>query len=103
MKLYQVDVDRIPSDAVGFVKALRVIGRMSLADASEVHAHLAGCGGGTVVAGVELAIAEHIERELVRAGAGASIAESSVRSPSSCNPPAARMFVWNKFRRLEAA
>jgi hypothetical protein len=103
MKLYQVDVDRVPSNPIGFVKALRVIGKMSLADASAVHAHLVRCGGGTVVAGVEQAIAEHIERELVAAGAAASVVETSVRSPSSCNPLVATMFAWSALRRLEAA
>jgi hypothetical protein len=103
MKLYQVDIHALPSDAAEFARALRVVGKMSLADASSVEALLRRTGGGTVVAGVELPVAEHVARELGKAGARIVIAESSVRSPASCNPAAAGMFVWSKFRSLEAA
>lgn len=102
-KLYQVDVDRVPVVAVEFVKALRLVGRMSLREASDVHAHLVASGGGTVIAGVERAVAEHVARELGRAGAVATVAESSVRSPASCNPAAAIVFSWRRFRQLESA
>ncbi len=103
MKLYQVDIEEVPADPIEFVKALRVVGKMSLADASEVQKLLIGSGGGTVVAGVELGVAQHIAQVLAGAGARTSVVESSVRSPSSCNPAAATRFVWNKFRSLEAA
>ncbi len=100
---YQVDVERVPPDATEFARALRVIGKMSLREAVEIQAYLVGAGGGTVVAGVELTVAEHIARELVAVGATASVAESSVRSPSRCNPVVAKKFAWARFRSIEVA
>ena len=99
--LYQVDVDRIPADAIEFAKALRVVGKMSLRDATAIHAYLAGAGGGTVVAGVELTVAEHIARELAAAGAAAVVVETSVRSPSRCSPVVATKYAWDRFRSIE--
>jgi hypothetical protein len=103
MTLYQVDIHEVPPDPAAFARALRVVGRMSLADARTVEALLRREGGGTVIAGVELPVAEHVARELGRAGARTTIAESSVRSPSSCHPEAARVFAWNRYRSLGAA
>lgn len=100
-KLYQVEVARVPADGVEIVKALRLVGRMSLREASDVHAYLVEAQGGTVVAGVELTVAEHIARELVTAGAAAVVVESSVRSPSRCNPVVAKKFSWTRLRSIE--
>ena len=98
--LYQVDVDRVPADPVAFAKALRVIGGTSLQDAAAIHAYLLRAGGGTVVAGIEMTIAEHIARELVAAGALATVVESSVRSPSRCSPIVATKLGWKRFRSI---
>jgi hypothetical protein len=98
--LYQVDVDRVPADPVAFAKALRVIGGTSLRDATDIHAYLVRAGGGTVVAGVELTVAEHIARELVAVGASAAVIESSVRSPSRLSPVVATKHAWKRFRSI---
>ena len=100
-KLYQVDVGRVPADGVEIVKALRLVGQMSLRQASDVHACLVESRGGTVVAGIELTVAEHIARELVTAGADAVVAESSVRSPSRCDPAVAVKFTWTRLRSID--
>lgn len=102
-KLYQVDVDRVPTDAVELAKALRVVAKMSLADADAVQAHLAGSGGGTVVAGIALEVAEHIAKELGAAGAMVTVAESSVRSPCRADPAADSKFAWGRLRQLGPA
>ena len=100
-KLYQVDVAGLPAGGAEIVKALRLVGRMSLREASDLHAYLVESPGGTVVAGVELTVAEHIARELVAAGAAAVVAESSVRSPSRCDPAVATKFAWSRLRSIE--
>ena len=102
-KLYQVDVDRAPSDAVELARALRVVARMSLSDAAVVETHLTRWGGGTVVAGIPLDVAEHIARELGAVGAKVTIAETSVRSPCRADPAASTRFVWGKLRKLQPA
>ena len=102
-KLYQVDVDRAPTDAMEFVRALRVVAKMSLSDAAVVQTHLARWGGGTVVAGIPLDVAEHIAGELGAVGAKVTIAETSVRSPCRADPAAAARFVWGRLRQLEPA
>ncbi|HKE19395.1 MAG TPA: hypothetical protein VKB80_31175 [Kofleriaceae bacterium] len=101
--LYQVDIDEMPADTTPLIRALRVVGKMSLEDARGVQTYLTRAGGGTVVAGVDLAVAQHIAGELGRAGARALVVESSVRSATSCNPEAAKMFVWGAFRTLQTA
>jgi hypothetical protein len=98
--LYQVDITQIPADMIGMTKALRVIGKMPLRKAWDVAQWLAGSGGGTVAAGLELSVAESIVRELERANVAASINESSVKSPVSADPAAATAFEWGSFRRL---
>ena len=98
--LYQVDITQIPKDMIGMTKALRVIGRMPLRKARDVAQWLAGSGGGTVAAGLELSVAESIVRELERANVVASINESSVKSPVSADPAAATAFEWGSLRRL---
>lgn len=100
-KLYQVDVASVPADGAEIVKALRLVGRMSLREARDVHAYLVESGGGTVVAGVALTVAEHIARELVTVGAAAVVAESSVRSPSRCDPAAAAKLTWTRLRAID--
>lgn len=100
-KLYQVDVARVPADGAEIIKALRLVGRMSLREASDVHVHLVRSRGGTVVAGVELTVAEHIARELAAAGADAVVAESSVRSPSRCDPAVVEKLTWTRLRSIE--
>ena len=102
-----IDVDALPSRlhdrATELARALRVVARMSLSDAAVVETHLARWGGGTVVAGIPLEVAEHIAGELAAVGAKVTIAETSVRSPCRADPAASTRFVWGRLRQLQPA
>ncbi|HMH67259.1 MAG TPA: hypothetical protein VK519_04995 [Pinirhizobacter sp.] len=98
--LYQVDVKDVPADHAVLTKALRVIGKMPLQRSAEIATFLQANGGGTVAAGIERSVADHIVGELGKASLKATVSETSVSTPMTCSPEAAESFRWTSTRQL---
>lgn len=88
MDRYQVQVQGVPDNEVPFVKAMRVVGEVSLADAVRIHAHARNSGGTVLVAGIERTVADHIAAVFTAAGIAVSVHPSTVASPMICRPQA---------------
>lgn len=98
MNTFQVDVSKLPSARTTAIKALRVAGKTTLAGADRLHQWLAQQGTGTVLAGVERDVADHVARALRAAGMVAEVSASSVRTPLVFGPLAHRRFRWQGLR-----
>lgn len=88
MDRFQVQVEGMPADEVAFVKAMRVVGDVSLADAVRVFAHARYHDGTVLVAGIQRAIADHVVEIFRAAGIADGIHPSTVASPMICRPQA---------------
>ena len=98
MNTFQVDVSKLPPARAGAIKALRVAGKATLASAERLHQWLAQRGTGTVLAGVERDVADHVARALRAAGLAAEVSASSVHTPLVFGPLAHRRFRWQGLR-----
>lgn|GEM_PF-2148590 len=91
---YQVDLVDGAGDELAFVRALRTIARLSLAEALEIHAYAARATTATVVAGVRFATASQLACALGAAGIAAKVVPSSVATPMVCRPHADEIRTW---------
>lgn len=88
MDRYQVQVQGVPDHEVPFIKAMRLVGEVSLADAVRIHAHARNSGGTVLVAGIERDVADHIAAVFAAAGIDVRVHPSTVASPMICRPQA---------------
>lgn len=88
MDRYQVQMQGVPSDEIPFVRAMRIIGEVSLADAVKIHTHARNAGGTVLVAGIERHVADHVAAAFTAAGIAVSVHPSTVASPMICRPQA---------------
>ena len=82
--------------------AFRTIGKVSLADAIEVHAEAMARPGTVLVAGVDRLVAEHIAATFADRGIKALIQPSSMTVPMICKPRANVAYRLNAARVLMA-
>jgi hypothetical protein len=88
MDRYQVQMQGVPNDEIPFVRAMRIIGRVSLTDAIKIHSHARNAGGTVLVAGIDRHVADHIAAAFTAAGIAVSVRPSTVTSPMICRPQA---------------
>lgn len=88
MDRYQVALNGFPGSEVAFVSAMRVVGKISLADASRVFRKASNAKRTVLVAGIDLSVAEHIAAVFTAAGIPVTVHPSSVTSPMICRPQA---------------
>ncbi|MBZ5590529.1 MAG: hypothetical protein LAO05_18420 [Acidobacteriia bacterium] len=100
MSKQQIRIDQVPSDRVGFIRALRLIGQMGLKQATDVAAHLDRFRHSVVVAGIEPAVAAHISQVLRDAGAEVALEECSIGTPMVCSPTADAKYEWTASRLI---
>lgn len=103
MSKKQIRVDRLPGDRRAFVKALRLIGRTGLKQASELAIHLERYRHSVLVTGIDRGTAEHIAALLRDAGAGVTVEASSLDTPMLCTPDVNRKYRWGAFRVISKA
>lgn len=101
MSKQQVRIDNTPSDRARFVKALRLIGNLSLKDASDLAIHLENFRHSVVVAGIEAEVAAHIADALRLAGAEVTIEECSIKTPMLCRPSVNERYEWSPLRLVK--
>ena len=82
----QVVITAVPTEAVSFVKSLRLIADLGLGDAKNLSYYLAASLPCVLVAGVDQEVRDHILSLLQEAGAGAKIEDSSLRSTDVALP-----------------
>lgn len=102
MDHYQVDVTALPTNRTAVLKALRLVGRLPLNDAINILDFVREQGHVTLVAGVDQAVAEHIQRKLEEAGATARTVVSSIDTPMVCLPQTNATFEWTRFGSIRA-
>jgi hypothetical protein len=100
MDRFQVQVQGVPDDEIPFVKAMRIIGQVSLADAVGIHRHACNAGGTILVAGIERDVADHIASVFTAAGVAVSVHPSSVATPMICRPQANVVYRANAARMI---
>lgn len=100
MERYQVELEDCPHDQTAVVKALRIVGKVSLSDATNIYLHASKSKRTVLVAGIERHVAEHIAKVFAEAGLVAVVKVSSVPSPMICRPQANTIYKWNKLRTL---
>lgn len=86
MDRYQVQMQGVPEDEIPFVRAICIIGQVSLADAVRIHAHARNAGGTVLVAGIDRRVADHIAAAFTAAGIAVGVHPSTVTSPMICRP-----------------
>jgi ribosomal protein L7/L12 len=99
MQKFQVQVEQVSANEAAMLRALRVIGKMTLANASRLHRYLAQTPS-VVAAGIERAVAEHIAAQLSSAGARARVEPSSLQAPMVLEPRAGEEYQWGSPRTL---
>lgn len=102
MDRYQVELTAFPGDETTFLKTLRIVGRVSLADAVTIHALASVVEGTVLVAGIDRPVADHIARAFVEAGIAVVVRPSSVTTPMICRPQANETYRWNAVRQVVA-
>jgi hypothetical protein len=95
MTKYQVNVASVGPNHVPLVRAIRMIGRSSLKDASAIAKHLRSAGQCTLIVGVDRLVADHAVELLRGVGAVADITESSVVSPMLLQPAVSQINRWH--------
>lgn len=103
MSKQQVRVSNTPSDTVQFVKALRLIGNLSLKDASDLAIYLEDFRDSVVVAGIDQEVATHIADALRLAGAEVVVEECSIDTPMLCSPRVKEKYEWSSLRLVKKA
>jgi ribosomal protein L7/L12 len=103
MSKYQVIVGSLPTDRTKFVEALRRTTPLTLKQALDVANHLERFRNSTLVAGVDLEVADHIASALRETGAEVVLAESSVTTPMLCNPEGNTNYRWGMLRVIKKA
>ncbi len=98
MERFQVRLKELPGNEIAFLKALRLVGGVSLSDAAKVYLHACRSKRTVLFAGVDEAVARHIAAAFDDFGTPTEVEPSSVRSPMICRPEANRPFVWGSAR-----
>jgi len=91
----QVVITAVPTEAVSFVKSLRLIADLGLGDAKNLSYYLAASLPCVLVAGVDQEVADHILSLLQEAGAGAKTEDSSLDVPMLLCPEANEKYRWS--------
>ena len=102
MDRHQVELSTFSGDRTVFLKTLRLVGRISLADAVAVHAHACTAERTVLVAGVDRRVADHIAAAFAAAGIPVVVRPSSVASPMICRPQANEAYRWIAVRLVVA-
>lgn len=97
MERYQVDLTALPDNRTAVLKALRLVGKLSLHDAIKILDYVRERGSVTLVAGVDREVADHIQGKLEEAGALAQVDVSSIATPMVCLPQTNVPFEWTRF------
>ena len=98
MDRYQVELTSSPGEDVVFVKALRIVGKISLQDAVKVHALATESPGCVLVSGIERDVADHIADHFMQAGIAVIVTASSLTTPMICAPEANAIHQPRAFR-----
>ncbi len=98
MDRYQVALASLPGEQIAFIKTLRIIGKLSLADATRVHAYANACPRTVLVAGIDRDVADHIARHFAEAGIAVIVQASSLTTPMTCAPEANTAYRWRPWR-----
>lgn len=101
MAKHQVRITQIPSDRVQFIKALRLVGQLSLKQANDLANHMARFRDSVLIAGIEPSVADHLSEILRQSGAEVLVEECSIETPMLCCPTANTKFQWTAFRTLK--
>jgi hypothetical protein len=94
MTRYQIRLRELPADRVALVRALRLVGNLSLKQADDLARHLERFRKSVLVAGIEESTANHIAAALREAGAEVAVEPSSVDTPMLCTPMVNARFSW---------
>ena len=100
MDRYQVGLAAFPGDETTFLKTLRIVGKISLADAVKVHAHASVVERTVLVAGIHRRVADHIAAAFADAGIPVVVESSSITTPMICRPEADEAYRWNAVRQV---
>lgn len=103
MERYQVELTDFPGEQIAFVKALRIVGNVSLADANEIYVHASNAKRTVLVAGIEKHVADHIAAAFTKAHIRAVVKIPSIASPMICRPQANTSYIRNGLRSVVSA
>ncbi len=103
MSKFQVNIKRSAESRNAFVRALRLVGPISLRQAQDMAIHFERFHNSVLVAGVDLPVAEHLAEVLRDAGAEVAVQASSLNTPVLCMPQVNTKYRWNAFRTISKA
>ena len=88
MERFQVEVRTFPADEVRFIAALRMIGKVTLADAVAIHRFACNAQHTVLVAGIDRDVAAHIVDTFAAAGTEVVVEPCAFSTPMVCRPEA---------------
>ena len=88
MERYQIELEGFPGEEVAFIKTMRLIGKISLADAAKVFTFASNSKHAVLVAGLDRRVAEYIAGEFSKVKIATAVKVSSIASPMICRPQA---------------
>lgn len=100
MDRYQVELADFPGDRIVFVKALRIVGKVSLLDATHIYVHASNAKGTVLAAGIDKQVADHIAATFIDVGMKVLVKPSSIKTPMICRPQANSAYQWGALRSL---
>jgi hypothetical protein len=101
---YSVAVSKFPKKtSVKQIRAMRLIGGMSLRDVVSVARYCEGMNSVNLVSGIENDVAAVICESLRKAGCDAAVVESDVKVPMVINPKATSLYKWSWNRIVKTA
>ena len=100
MDRFQIALDDFPGDEAAFLRTVRLVGKVSLADAVAIRIHARNAKGTVLVAGVDRRVADHIAAAFGAAGIAVTVQPSSVSSPMICRPQANVAYRWKAGRTI---
>ena len=86
MERFQVELQDFPGEQIAFVKALRVVGKVSLSDAARIYVHARNAKGTVIVAGIDMDVARRIAMTFSDAHVRVQVRPSSITTPMICRP-----------------
>jgi hypothetical protein len=95
MAKYQIRITSAAPNKVKLVKALRLVGKLSLRDAHMLMLYIKDQESCILIAGVEREIAEHVVGILGDCCLRVSIEPSSLEAPMILHPAAGIRYRWN--------
>ncbi len=88
MERFQVELRTFPADDVRFIAALRIVGKITLADAIAIQRLACNAQHTVLVAGIDRDVAEHIAATFAAAGTEVDVQPCAVATPMVCRPQA---------------